>query len=329
MTDAAQVFVRLDGNAGIIGNHARHVETAEVIDFLRYAADVLERVDGNLLDGFDWRVIRTLVVSLHQGPRHGNLVFGGFGQRNADGITDAVFQQSADSHGGFDASVLGFAGFSYAQVERVGLQAFLVQPLHQQAVGFHHHLRVAGFHGKDDLHVAHFLTNPQKLQSRLHHAEWRIAVAAQNPVGQGAVVGADAHGGAVFLANLDQRRELLPNPHQLGGVGCVGVVDDLEPLAVGVVAGIDSDFLDNPRGQFGGIRRKVNIGNQRNPNAFGQQPLLDVFQILRLLDAWGGNPHVLTTRLDHPNHFGNRAFGIHRVHRSHRLHPNGIIRTHW
>ena len=205
------------------------------------------------------------------------------------------------------------------------MQTLFVQLGDEQAVGLHHHLRVASLHADDDLVVVLGLADTQKLQRRLHHAQRRIAVAAQDAVGEGAVVGADAHSRAVLLADAHQRRELGPDPLQLGLVGSVGVVDLLELLLVGVVAGVDADLLHDAGGQLGGVRGEVDIGHQRRIVAPCPQPVFDGLQGLRLLQAGGRDADQLAACLDHADRLGDGAFDVHRIHRRHALDTDGVL----
>ena len=140
----------------------------------------------------------------------GDLVDAVLGERDADGVADAVVQQRADADGALDAAVLAVAGLGDAEVDRViPVRAELVEPRDEQPVGVDHHLGVARLHREDELVVIHLAGDAGELERALDHAERRVAVAVHDAVGERAVVGADAHGDAALLAELDQRREAL------------------------------------------------------------------------------------------------------------------------
>jgi hypothetical protein len=88
------------------------------------------------------------------------------------------------------------------------------------------------------------LGDADELERALHHAERRVAVAVHDPVGERAVVRADAHRPAELLAAQHERRKRLVQPLQLAVVVRVGVLAHGELLLVGVVAGVHADLLD-------------------------------------------------------------------------------------
>ena len=66
-----------------------------------------------------------------------------------------------------------------------------------------------------------------------------------------------------WLAQKNQRRELLLQPRQLGVVGLVGVFANRKFLLVGVIARVDPHHFD-PFGRFhGGVGLEMNIGHNR------------------------------------------------------------------
>jgi hypothetical protein len=81
--------------------------------------------------------------------------------------------------------------------------------MHEQSVGLHHHLHVAGLHAQHDLVVVLIAADAQELEGALHHALGRVAVAVEYAVAEAAVVGADAHGRAVLFADAHQWGEAL------------------------------------------------------------------------------------------------------------------------
>ncbi len=80
---------------------------------------------------------------------------------------------------------------------------------HQQAISLHHDLRIGGLHGHHNVVVAVVLANPNKFHRRLHHSERGVAIATHDAIGEGAMVGADAHGRAFGLADFYQGRKSI------------------------------------------------------------------------------------------------------------------------
>ena len=102
----------------------------------------------------------------------------------------------------------------------------------------------------------------QKLEGALHHAEGGVAVAVHDPVAEGAVVGADAHGAAERLAAQDERGKCFVEAGELGVVVTVGVFAHREFLFVGVISGIDTDFFDVFDRFHGGAREEMDVGDE-------------------------------------------------------------------
>ena len=197
--------------------------------------------------------------------------------------------------------------------------------MHQQPVGLHHHLGVAGLHAQDDLVEVLVAADAQELEGALHHALGRVAVAVQDAVAEAAVVGADAHGGAVLLADAHQRGEAFTDALQLGGVLGIAVGAHVELLLVGVVAGVHPHLFHEARGDLGGVGGEVDVGHQRSVEARGTDALADLGEVLGLLAAGRGDADQLTPRLDHPDALGHGGVGVHRVRGGHALHPDRVV----
>ena len=144
-------------------------------------------------------------------------------------------------------------------MQRIRLKSSFIEFLNQQSVSLNHDLGIGGFHRDDDVIKLLVFTNPQKLKGRLYHTERGIPIAAHDAVGKGPVIGSDSHGCTVLFTDFYQRQKPLTNPFQLLSIGSIGVVDDLKFLFVGIVAWVDSDFLDDFGCQFSSIRREMNI----------------------------------------------------------------------
>ena len=159
---------------------------------------------------------------LQQGVGHRNLVLGRFAEADADGVADAVDEQGTDAHGTLQAAVLALAGFRDAEVEGEG-HAFGLHGAAQQAHALHHHHGVGGFDADDDIQELLLHAHAQELHARLHDAGGRVAIARHDAVGERAVVHADAHGGAMLTADVEEGHEAVLNLAELGGVLLVGI----------------------------------------------------------------------------------------------------------
>ena len=137
-----------------------------------------------------------MVVGSDQTLRDGHLGLGLLCERYADRVAQAVVQQCADAHGGFDTTILAQPSLGDTEMQRVRIDAFLVHARDQQSIGLNHHLGVGCLHRKHDVVVVVLARDANELQRGLDHARRRIAVAVHDAVRQRAVVGADAHGDA-------------------------------------------------------------------------------------------------------------------------------------
>ncbi len=234
-------------------------------------------------------------------------------------------KEGADADGAFDAAILAVAGLCDAEVDGViPIRAQFVQAGDQEAVGVDHHLRIAGLHREDEGVVIHLAGDAGELEGALDHAERRVAVTVHDAVGEGAVVGADAHGDAALLAKGDQRGKPLADAGKLGEVLLVGILDDLEFFRVGVVAGIDADFLDPARGFQGGLGLEMDVGDDGDLAALGAEAPDDVPQIGGILDRGGGDADDLAAYFHKGERLADAGLGVHGVAGQHGLEPDGM-----
>ena len=76
------------------------------------------------------------------------------------------------------------------------------------------------------------------------------------------MVRSDPHGAPEFLATQNKRGKGFVQSFQFLLVLEVAVLADLEFFSVGIVARVDTDFLDVLGRFHGGFRKKVNVRNQ-------------------------------------------------------------------
>src|SRR6202012_665514 len=144
-------------------------------------------------------------ISFYKILTNGDLEFGVFRQGDADGVTDAIFQEGADADGRFDPPVFAISGFGDAEVQGVTGAEFFRHIADQQAVGLDHDQRVAGFHAEDNIVITLTAGHAQEFHGAFHHAHRRISIAAHDTVTEGTVIRSYPHGRPVFLTDLHQR----------------------------------------------------------------------------------------------------------------------------
>ena len=120
---------------------------------------------------------------VHELTGDGDFAFGLFGERNADGVTNALGKQGADAYGTLDTTVLAFTSFCDAEVQGV-VHVLLVHRFHQQADGGDHDNGVRGLNTDD--YVVEVLTpaDAQKLHAALNDALGGITIARHDAIAE-------------------------------------------------------------------------------------------------------------------------------------------------
>ena len=235
--------------------------------------------------------------------RHRNLVFGSFGQRNTDRVADAVGQQSPDAHGALHAPFQPVAGLGDPQMDRIahplGLHRF-----DQQAVGRHHHARVARLHRND--HPVEPLppADAQELHGRDDHPLRRVAPLVENALGQRTVVDPDAQGDAPFAALRDQSFELT--------------------VVRAVVARIDAHLVDVSGGDGRRLGQEVDVGDQRGVDALLAHAAGDGLQVFGLAPPLRRETHDAAAGRGDAGDLPHARFGVVGIGVGHRLHRHRI-----
>src|SRR5206468_1860676 len=99
---------------------------------------------------------------------HGSMSSGRIGifrERNSNRITQPIAKQRPNSDGALDAAILALARFGYTQVNRIiPIRPELIEPRHQQAVTFDHHLRIARLHREHEIVITMLASDACELQ---------------------------------------------------------------------------------------------------------------------------------------------------------------------
>ena len=194
--------------------------------------------------------------------------------------------------------------------------------LDEEACALHHHLHVAGLHRENQLVIVLLAADLGELYGTLGHALGGVAVARHDALAEGTVVGADAHGGAMGLANLYQARHFIADALQFVVVLLVGEMG-LAGIAVGVVAGVDAHLFYYGGSHFGGLGVEVDVGHQGDGAAPAGQLILDIIEILCRLDIGGSDAHQLAAGLDQTEGLLDSGMGVHGVGVGHGLDSYG------
>ena len=144
------------------------------------------------------------------------------------------------------------------------------------------------------------------LHGRLGHGMGRIAVQVGDPLAQGTVVQADADGGSMLLADLDEFRELAAGLRMVRGE----------------IARIDPHLLHIGRHGNGRRRREMNVRDQRGPDAQRAQTVADRLHVRHILQARTGDPDQAGPGLTHPQALLHGSFHIVRMGIAHGLRDN-------
>ena len=138
------------------------------------------------------------------------------GQRDADGIADALQQHPADAHAALEQTHLVSTGLGHAHMQGViGHGA-------QLAVGLHHAGHVGVLDGDDDVVEIELLQQADMVQGAFHHGlGHRCAVLCQDVLFQAAAVHTDADGDVLLLAGLQVIDRGLYESSAIDGAGPV------------------------------------------------------------------------------------------------------------
>ena len=252
---------------------------------------------------------------------HGDFLDGVFGEGDEDGVADAVDEECADAGSAFVACLEGVASLGDSEVDGI-VHAEFLHLLDEEARALHHDGDVTGLHGEDELVVVLLTAHLRELDGGLCHAFGGVAVARHDAFGEGAVVGADAHGCVVALADVDEARHLVANLLDLVGILLVGEMN-LAGVAVGVVAGVDTHLLDNLCGDFGGLRVEVDVSHEGDVAAALGELVLDVVEVFGSTDVGGCDADNLAACFDHAEGLFDSGVGIHGVGVGHGLNADG------
>jgi hypothetical protein len=152
----------------------------------------------------------------------------------------------------------------------------LVHALHHEAIGCQHYRHPRGFQRNHQIAEIQGFTNTNKLDGRLYHAFWGVAVGEQHTLGQGPMVDPNAHGlysdpAKKSLAAPGFREFWYPISSNSAWVYSVRLVLGFFKY---IKARINADLIDM-LGHFQGNFHAVmmNIGDQRHWT-IGRRPIL-------------------------------------------------------
>ena len=191
--------------------------------------------------------------------------------------------------------------------------------------GLDHDGDVGCLDGDDHVVEAVSPAHAQKLHGALHHAGGGVAVAAHDAVGERAVVDADADGGGVGGAELEEGAQGIVDALQLAGVFFVGVFELFEGAAgVDEVAGVDAYFLHLRGGFESGARVEVDVGHERRREAFGAEAAAYLAEVGGFAHALGGVAEIFCAGFNDAATLTDAGFGVGGWHRGHGLDPDGV-----
>ncbi|MFM1944158.1 MAG: hypothetical protein RI897_3140 [Verrucomicrobiota bacterium] len=201
----------------------------------------------------------------------------------------------------------------------------LVELADEESVAFDHDLRVARFHGEHEVVVIVASGDPGEFEGTFDHAFGGIPVAVHDPVAERTVVGADAHGTAQIFTQYDEGGKFLVDAFEFSVVLVVGVFAYGELLFVGIVAGVDADFLDPFGGFEGGFGFEVDIGDDGDVAVLVPEFLDDMLEVSGVFDRGGCDADELGACGDEFEGFLDAEVGVHGVAGDHGLDDDGVV----
>ena len=143
------------------------------------------------------------------------------------------------------------------------------------------------------------------------------------------MVYADAHGGVVLAADVEEGHEALFYLFQLVGIFGVGVVDVSECAGgVDVVAGVDAHLLGVECCHVCDARVEVYVCHEGCGDGVGAQSGTDVFEVFGLACALCGEAHKLASGTDYALSLCYARLGVVGVGGRHGLHTYGVVAAH-
>ena len=233
-----------------------------------------------------------------------NLVFGRFGQRNADRIADTVRQKRSDTDSTLDAPLDPVPCLGDAQVERI-IHPFPLHRVHQKPVGRHHDPRIARLHRHHNLIERLLATDAQELHRRGYHAFGRIAPLVENALRERTVIHAYADRHTALPALVDEGFEL--------------------PVRRVIVSGIDTHLIHVFRSDRSHFGHEMDVRNDGGIAPLLPQTADDPLQILSLPTPLGRQPDDRPPGPENAFDLPDAGFGILGVGIGHRLHGDRTI----
>ncbi len=201
----------------------------------------------------------------------------------------------------------------------------LIEAGDEESVALDHDLGVAGLHGEAEVVEVVVAGDAGEFEGAFDHSEGGIPVAVHDAVGEGPVVGADAEGAALLFTGEDEGGKGGLDASQFLFVLGVGVFTDGEPFLVGVVPGVDPDFLHPLDGFHGRFGFEVDIGDDGDADVLGAEGFDDEPEVRGVLDGRGGDPDDLAAHANQVEGLANAFGGVHGVARDHGLHDDGVL----
>ena len=198
--------------------------------------------------------------------------------------------------------------------------------LYQEAYRLHHHHRVRGFNGDNDVLEGLAPTDAKELHATLDDSFGRVAVTTHDAVGKRTVVHSDANSRALLAADTQEGHKASLDFLDFLGIFLVGIFQLLESSPrIDVVARIDAHLFGIPSSHVGHVGIEVHVGHQRRVVALLSKSRTDVAKILGLAFPLRGEPNEFSSGTNDAFGLLHTGVGIVGVGSGHRLNPDGMI----
>ena len=142
------------------------------------------------------------------------------------------------------------------------------------------------------------------------------------------MINADAHGGVVLAADIEEGHEAVLKLLEFLGILLVRIFYLLEDTGrVDIVAGIDADLLSVQGGHVSDVGVEVNVGNERSLITVGTESGVDVLEVLCLATSLRGETNQLASSFDDALSLSHTCLRIVGIGGGHRLYAYGRIAT--
>ena len=251
-----------------------------------------------------------------------------FRQGNTNGIAQTIGEERTNTNCRFHASVFSFSRLGDTQMERI-IPAETILLGRQKTIRLHHNEWVTGFHGEYKVMEIQRTANIGKFNGGFHHTAGGISIKGQDPGGEGAVIGSDAHTTVQGFTLLYQRFQSFYQVGAFREVVFLGLINlFLKILAtIGEIARIDANLLHGISDHECHDGLKMHIRTKRNIIALLKESLPNFHTGVGLAFALHRDADQIKALVGTAHDLLNGGVHVRRIGGGHGLSHNRMLRA--